>query len=455
MKKSLILTALMFVLSAALISAAHGLINQRKDAVTIEETVLYGDRAAAEGITVRNSAHWDYHLFWDTVYTVGGELDYKTDFKFFQEEKRWSTESQPQLQIFSNFNFSIGGNNISFEPDDKDNYYAYSGMALKSAEDVATRTPAGETREEEVYVRDYYEYYPLTLNISFPRPYRLTGKNKIISEYLSIPVSENHRIKVSVTKDAAGNVTRVQNESITGDMAINSASIVTDSGFYYAMTFYQEGVTRVNIPEAVSGIHILPLVEKDGIVEPLLEEMRLVYPLPDSVEVLNMEKSPDGSRMLLFTRENDSIVLSSIDMESMTLLQKTELTSHSEDIYLLEIKQYDTFTAVILSDGRFYILVDNDAGGYDVKLTGNLYEYTEIDKNYIYGLEMDYDGRRLAVAATCQWTYIGTYGGCGTYLLVYDEDGLAYAGKYDHSADRTIPPGEVREVSEALKVSCN
>jgi len=450
MKRSLILTLLLFALSAAALVGSHSVINGRKDAVAIEETVLYGDRTAAEGITVLNRTHNDYHLFWDTSYTVENELKVHTDFLFSQEEKREDYNPGPNLSVSYFFNFSMGGSNIILEDDYEQ---GVRKLPMKPARDVAGRTQAGETHEETVYLKDYYDFYPFCLEINFPSSVVTTSYHNLydMTDYLKVPVSETQRVRVSVTKDSTGNVTQVRNELVSEEIFFTASGVFTDSGCYFVINARENGTAR--LPEEVLGIRYIPFIKAEGFLRPSFEDIRMAYPLDrETAQVLYLLKSPDERRLMLFAEENGSITLSVIGVETMNLLQKTVLFEDTEDLFLQEIQQYDNFFAAPLSDGRFCLLQENAGGICEVKLTGNLYACEEIGKDPFYAfyndMAMDYDGQRLAVAFYQQRS------GCGTYLMVYNKDGLAYAGKYDHSTDRFLEANGHSPLIDPLSVNC-
>ena len=445
MKRSLILTLLIFVLSAAALCASHSVINAQKDAITITETVLYGDRAAAEGIEVLSSTHNGFHLFWDTSYTFEDELKVHTDFLFSQVKNygEYNPVFLPSLSVSDYFDYSISGNNIILE----DVYeQGVRRLPMKAVRDVAGRTPAGETLEEIIYLKDYYDYYPLFLDINFPRSVVTTPYNNLydMTDYLKIPVSETQSLRLSVTKDSTGNITQVRSHKESGRLFLSVLSVFTDSGYYFYINAFDEtGI--VELPESVSGIHYIPFVKTEGSLMPSFEDIRLAYPLEN--ELLYLLKSPDGSRLMLFANENDSITLSIIEAKTMSLLQKTVLFEDFEDLFLHRIEQYDHFFVAYLSDGRFRLLQEDENGSCEIKLRGNFYECSDIDENAFYNeMVMDYDGQRLAVV------FYQLRHSCGTYLMVYDKDGLAYAGKYDHSADRYCIDHGLQ--TNSLSVSC-
>ena len=462
MRKSLILTICLVVMSAAIFYSVHELVSREEEAITVDETVLYGDRMAAEGITVTNRIHCDYHMFWDTAYTVGKALTVRTDYQYSQAEQHGAQTRPSDMQIYSSLNFGMSGT-IDFDREEEDE------MALEAVRDVAKRTPAGKTHEEEVYLKEYYQFYPLVMDLfHFGDRIKDLNTDLSLSDYFRIPVPPTHKVRVSVTKDRSGQIVSVDQSSIEGDMDIYASSVMTTSGGYCALTAYRENDETVALPEDCSGIHFLPFIEKDGGLEPSIETMRLVYPIdPESTRVLSLLEDSEEKRLLLFTKENNKIMLSVIDRDTMSLQQKTLLAEDAEDLEILEVEQYETFMVPIFSDSSFLMLEENSDRDFQIRFSGSLTECEDInDSLQIYNMAMDYDGSRLAIAAyqpntvrqkNDEYQYDPSH---STYLMVYDQDGLAYAGKYDQSSDGLLPETRsskaVRSLDDVpLSVSCN
>lgn len=434
MRKSLMLTFLLFVLSVGILFGAYGMVNPRKDAVTVKETVLSGDRAAARGIAVTNRTSSTDHLRWDTVYALGDDLDVETGFTFSREGIGENYEPEPWTGLYTNLNYGISGNGINLEDDSMG-----KRLALAPVRDVAGRTPAGQTREETVDLNDYYEFYPLTLEMSGSSRSLRDSEDlqRDITDYFKIPVSEAHRVQVSVTKDSGGNLTTIECRSVSGETVLSTASAVTDSGCYLAITA-NDGDTGepVPLPPGISGIHFIPVEEREGMTFPAVRDARLIYPLDSkTTQALRLLRST-GGRLLLFTREAGSIQLSVIEPETMELLQKTELTEGAAGLELWQVEQYDTFFVAIYSDGGFCVLTEEGDGGCEIRLTGNFYACEEIRDLPFWNMALDYDGNRLAAVF-----YQRQYGVSSTYLMVFNGEGLVYAGKYDQNSDRTPDVG--------------
>jgi hypothetical protein len=432
MRKCLLFTLLLLIAAAGVLWSAFGLLDREKEAVSVAETVLSGDRAAAAGISVTNRTVCGGHLYWDTVYTVGEGLDTATSFTFAQTERGWSRESESRLDIYCPLNFGIGGNAIDLEEQS-----SYSGVPIAPVLDVAGRTPAGETREETLRLRDYYEYYPLTVEFS---PYLYGGPDRdaelaqAFVDYLKVPVPATHRIQVSVAKDSGGSIVNVDCQSVSGEVSFRSLSVMTDGGCYFIL-FASDGDTGlpVQLPEGLSGIHFIPIEQGGEQRAPVAAGLRLLYPL-DEKAVRPLDLLEDArNRLLLFTGENGAVYLSVLDEKTMLPLQKVELTVPGSGAELGTVRQEDGFLLATCSDGGFSLLAEQ-TGGYELQMTGNLYACEEIGQDVpTWNMALDYDGARLAAAFYPQSRNTTI---CSTYLMVFGEYGLVYAGRYDHGADR-------------------
>ena len=82
MKKTYVFLLILLVLAVGSVSAIGSIVYEQRDDVTIREYVIYGDKSAAEGITVVNQTHMRYHLFWETTYHVGEKPLCETNYKF-------------------------------------------------------------------------------------------------------------------------------------------------------------------------------------------------------------------------------------------------------------------------------------------------------------------------------------------------------------------------------------
>ena len=472
MKKSLILIIYLVALSVGIFSYAQGWVSQGREAITVEETVLYGDRSAAEGITVMNRTHCGFHMFWNTSYTVGEALAVKTEYEFHQNQLYEAAERRSDVQVYSNINYAMSG---SVDLTD----LGANDMLIEAARDVATRTSDGETHEEEVFLKDYYQFYPIVLDLYLQEEEENRYFEKhYISDYLKIPIPEDQKLRVSVTKDTYGRVNYVEQSTTKGDVKINAGSVVVSGvGAYFSLSAFHESGEQIELPKGTLGIHFLPFATKEGVIVPAYEKIHRVYELEDeTIQVLRLLKDPKEARLLLFTKESGSVMLSVIDMDTMKLDQKIEVVkaagkpevaeeavngneaekaeetkgeqegNEAVELELSELKVYDSFLVPIFNGYHFVLIERGPEGLYEVKFAGNLGQYREIaEKLMIYDAVMDFDGSRLAVAVyqpnknlkldIDQYQYLPSH---STYLMVFSQNGMAFAGRYDQSSDALL-----------------
>ncbi|MBF4695753.1 hypothetical protein [Fusibacter ferrireducens] len=427
MRKSLFLTSLLLIVSIGTIYGTNHWLNTLKDAIEIEEITLLGDKSAAKGITVKSRTNSIRHLFWETQFIVEDPLDPKTTFIFSQAAKEEPRVRVPQLMISSSIDFSMGGNGLDLEQEHE--------LATKPAIDVATRTPNGEKRTEIVSLSDYYPFYPVTMDVELPYDSNfISYAPHVVTNYFKIPISKQHKLEVSVTKNTSGEIVDVESNTISDNKSLQSEAVILKSGCYYIICFSDAPIENsLEIPIQVSGIHFLPFEIKDGFPEANLTKMKCVYPFEDkSTKALSLTYDETDETLLLITREDNAVMLSVIDRHSMTLIQKTEITKTDSNVSFSEIKQLDNAFVISFSDQRFYLFSKTTGRQYDLMMADALPDLEQIGHVFFDRTQMAYNGNRLVM------TFYPQYYESSLCLIVYDQTGLAYVGQYAQSTDRSV-----------------
>ena len=459
MRKSLIITLLLLLLSLGGIYAAHAGVNINKDEVVLDETILYGDKVTAEGLVIDIDTHCNNHLFWNTVYELGIEPQINTDFRFSQKQ-----EYQQHERIYYGVEFGIsdsGGFSASAGIDlDNDSHfigsYFYSMKDLYK--DVASRTGAGQTHRESLYFKDYYDFYPLVASLDLP-DYHWDMRQEIgerdqaqddgsepfiqaIRDYFRIPVLDDHRLEVSIAKNDEGLITEIDTSPI-GDSGVSlwTTSLVTDDACYFTFNNQAQNGELLDlslIPDGY-GLYRLPLTkaaegEKNSRIS--LEQMEMVYALDPQVHITELKLTEDESKLLLMTREDEAYYLTTLNAVTAQELQKLKVIDCDEDVYLWSFYS-DRFIVGFVSDGRLTVIEATDSGEYRGVFTVDTPASDAIGMPRTSNAAMSWDGERLAVAEPQleEDMNSGRYEKCGFNLSVYDESGLLYAGKYDSSLD--------------------
>ncbi len=441
MRKSLVLTLLLLILAVGSFSYIHASVDRSKDAITIDETVLYGDKAFAEGIVINLSTQCNNRLFWDTRYTVGEEPQITTAFTFSQtqlEPKR----SRPIFKISLDGMFSSWGAGGS-------NFDSGAENFPLPVRDVAARTKPGENRTEIVYVKDYYEFYPIAVDFEWPSGFAVNQDTlNLFADFFKIPVHPEHQLAITVEKSAVGNAYQI-NVSPIQDLLHYShvASVTTDSHTFFIFSCYTNDgqlLDTSHIPGGY-GIYRFPRHSESGVHVLTADELQTAFPIDAQRQrAIALKTSKDKSKLLLVTEEDAAYMLTVIDAVTMEELQKlrimdADIEPDSWHPSLRDLHVYDGFIVAVIGDNRFALLTLNAAGDYEVQFEASFDQVEGLEYIFSSQSAMDYSGEKLVVAAF-QHGYFQPRNYCSFYLAVYNNAGLAYAGHYQHSLDKSQIP---------------
>ena len=454
MRKSLIITILLLIVCIWGVTSAHVAVNAKKDAVTLDETVLFGDKSEVENLIVNTNIHCNNRLFWDTEYIVGELPQIRTDFHFYQSERHSRSSEREyygvQLDIHTNFGIS---SSRGIELEDFRQIENFGGME-KILKDVANRTLAGSTNTENVLLSDYYDFYPLLVTLDIPAYWEedIDGTLSVqqasidpdsfisrkIADYFRIPVIENHRLEISITKNDIGDITNLNVRTLDDNgPSIWTNSVITENACYFIFnnrTWKDEIMDTSYIPGGY-GVYCLPFTydpEKDqNFVS--ADTLSTVYALDEETEIVSITKSEDGNKLLLITREKGAYWLTVLDASSAEELQKIHVTDCIEEDYIWNTFYYDNFLVVCSAGYRFSVIEVNETGEYERVFTGDELVAQDLGMPTSYNSVMCWDGEKLAVATYKSDAFRDI--SCGFWLSVYDETGPLYIGRYDSSLD--------------------
>lgn len=424
MKKTLTILALLAVLSAGAVAACHGWVNAARARVEIGEIIQAGDRADAEGLTVRyQTATQDGLLLWDTTFALGGDLAPESEFHFTSERGilPWQEGDRVDLNVASG-DFTSGGGGIL-----TDSYWERSSrMLLEPARDVAGRTAAGESRTETVRLADYYDFYPLDFSVSMD--VEIDGRRDWahwsiyqvdeeefhkLERYFRIPVPANCMMTVTVEKDEDGAVDQITSSTSAWEEDHSYLSgmwsafgLVSEKGVYLL-------VDGGDSPLAVQkGIHFIPIAGRmsDGAGLPNqlrldFDNIRLLHPV-ESGELMEFRWSGDESQMMVYTRDNGKLLLTVVDTATGQVDQCLELLDwpdpeDPEEWTGLTVSDDGALHAAELSGGPFVALREEGRRCVPVLYNSDANARSlAIDSQ---GSRLAWDGERLAIA----------YGGSG------------------------------------------
>ena len=433
MRRSLTLACVLLLLSAGVLLGAFALSRGWEAGVLIDADTLSGDPAAAEGIAVQVRAGCGGHLFWDTACRAGKNPSTQTDFSFSGAERRETRPRSPSLSLYVSCDGGVSGSDIDLLSDDQ------WGLTVRPAAALAERTAPGEKRTETLSLHDYYDVYPLFLDLSLPDcAYNGTEElQKAVRDYFQFPVPEDHFVQVTVQKDGGGSVSNVEISSVGGTGTLSTASVVTESGCFLAFSgsFTDRASLDFSRVPGGYGLYYLPLEKsqsQDCIVTLTAGAITRVFPIDEKAsEVYALAASADGEELFLFTREAEAFWLTVLDASGTRQLQKFSFMPAGEGSIFWNQWFYPEFMVIQTGEGNFALIRSDGEGGYETAFTCDAGEdgFKLLGHDAVFA----YDGVRLA-AATPQ-----DYSLCSFYLSVFEEGRLAYAGLYRHSLDLSPP----------------
>ena len=484
MRKSIIIFALLVAAGICGMCYAHSTLSAAQDNVSFTVVEEYGDISAADSLTVSVMAHMDYHLLWETAHTFGQTPRRRTDFSFHASQLQWLPEfvSSPiSLSIPIAVNANASGGNLLGDGEGSLIFNTEFIGVYDMLQDVASRTQNGGQRTETLYLRDYFDYYPIYADIrageydylrqaAAQHIFQTSDEaevNEAFSDFFRFPVPEWRTITITISKDIAGNVVEIRTGRAnagysheTGVVSeedlvyIYAVGVITEHGIYFTLS--TEGISDFTGIPGGFGIYLLPAAKIIG--EPGTEylptldykNIQTVYPLGDSTTVAELKfirslmLSEDSSCLNLITYEDGICFLTVIELESMAEKQKMPLFVDMGDTLLYIANFVDGLLYAALGDNRFMLAEKNADNTYRPVLAGAR-DYLLSIEDFLYWNEpqIAWDGKRLALvtpyrryipvdADVFHYSNVDT---CGFTLEIHGESGLMYKGAYESSLD--------------------
>ncbi len=441
MKKIIALVAALAILSVCSVAVIAKEVNKNNDTLTYEENVIYGDSSAALGLSVKSLSHLENHLTWDSVYDIGGEAETKFDFHYHKYYSRGSFNSA-SIVVSS-------GLHMGFDTDKPASEQVGIAKAYKELYDSLKQ---GERGSKVIRLADYYDYYPLDLNVNLPgihlhehsfytpdSPYYTSADEekykqyKAFLDYFKIPMLDSEYIEISISKDynGFGFGSGANNLDKSADTySVSSRSTKTDKACYFVLNNKTERNKTMDFSliSGEYGVYSFPYSST----KIKTVELATVYPLDESTDVTFISVNSKQDKLLLTVVENDITYLEVIDIATMTQIQKIKILEGKHTV----VYPYESFT-VYTFENHVAVIEEKD-GEFRLCFITELYPYEE--KPFYFnrnsGASMAFDGERLAVCDN-SWFDQSSYDMCGFYVAVYTAEGLQYYGTYKTSLDVT------------------
>lgn len=452
MKRTLILLLALLLAAAGLLTAGAGYLTGTEDAIELTHTLIAGDPAAAEGITLTlPTGDQQGRMAWVTSVDLGAEaLAPETEFTFYPNGRRLQAQAEPSVEIYTgstSFGMSSSGG-IDFaeytgQGEEAPGRPYESTMMVLPAADIAERTENGETRTETVRLSDYYDYYPIAVELYLPdekgnsRVYATWEECRALTDYFRMEVPEDLMVEVSVTKDEYGQVSNVESND-TGEQRFwfRCDTVVLEDGVCLSITVESEGVELPDVPVGCRdgfGLYFLPFSEElktdyeqgDPVFD--LAHVRMFCPLARGSSPLLL--AGEEGQLLLYAREDGALKLSVFDTDTWQCVQWESIFPLGEEEYYSVLGSGDGFRVMARDDGFFRVVEEKD-GVYAPALSGTQDTREGYVKEWWYAAACGYDGQRLVLSG------ITGSGDCSCWVQVYEAEGLAYGARIDHSLDR-------------------
>lgn len=451
MRKSFVLVLVLLIFASLVLPIMHMQVNALKDKVSIAETTLFGDIGEAKGITIGYNLQYQNHMFWNTDIVIGDELAVNTEFEFFQGGRNYvrrndySRSSCIYAEIASlNFGMSTSGGDLLENIDE----YERKHFMYLPVLDVANRTQPYETRTETVYIKDYYDYYPMNIEIDLSADYEVRDYDTVCSRLeniFRIPVVPQHTMTISVSKGAS-DVYEIETNSDYGLYAIYGG-VVTDNGVYFTLGASQdwnEEPIRTKNSGLEYGVYYMPFhIEKETVkgvqkpvdyIVPEVEKLSTVMEPGEEQTIIDMQWNYTKSSIVLVVQENDSYKLITMEPETGKKIQELTILPKGE-VGLSKMLIYEDHTLIYLWDGQFALLNEKTPGIFNIEFTASFAAETEIWDYMYYEPITAYDGKRFVVANGSD-RYVRD--GCCVRIAVYEDGKLLYAGRFEHSLGNDI-----------------
>lgn len=451
MRRAGILLLALAILSAVGLISAGVTVNAARDQVELTQTVLLGDPAAAQGLTIRTRANYQDRLFWDTLLRPGTEAAPETAYRFYQTEHHVSTPREPSgVELYTDLDSRF------FDSDDRS--AAQPGTMAAAYWELFDATPLGEEGTATLRLGDYYDEYPLSFQVDLPGfglawnsvdeydPNNLAGQLiDAFRAFFRIPVLEDETLEIHLRKDTEDQITSWgYGSGSTGDsFSLWTDGIVAADGAYFTFDCHtnDENLVDTSLIPGGYGIYRLPYsmdysTDPDGMAVPDPEGLAMVYPLDPNARLLDLTLSQDGKRLLLQTKEDDQFVLTVISLSTLDTLQRLEL-DWGEDSWGYWLYPGDGFLVLLLSGDRIFVLDELEDGRYEQILSTPYPDFDELGIKLWWStratvMDYDYEGGRLAIIWLLE-TNDYYFNSCNLMLLVLDGSGTAYLGRYDSS----------------------
>lgn len=438
MKKITVFTSLLLVFSLISIGAVFASVNSESENVTYRINDKYGDRSYAYGANISVEYVYSNNMFWNTELSLGEADTVITDYDFKYSNRQQSEYHYSGITPYSSMNYSLDRNALYAEGLDK----AYK--------EIYDQTPFGVERTVTVKISDYYEYYPVSVNIHIPGyTYRSIDPadrygnqsasskeiSKAFNEFFKIPVSDKDTIEITVDKDESDGMS--SNTIHTNFFNLSSDCVLGNGTCYIYIGNSNYDNTRADTSLIPGGYGIYAIEYGSDYEYGLdLGSLRNVFPLPENEAVSKLVLDEDQGLMYIFTMSNYKGYIYVVDTRSFEKVQKLE----TELKVFYHITVGDSFFLLYGDENIEVIEIDSNGFCRTAIFAKDAYSVDNSFHGLYVSAAADFDGERLICVDHLHEGRFRSLELCSFYVSVYNETGLVYYGEYNCSLSANPNP---------------
>lgn len=450
MRKTLSLFLALIILVFSVYCTVFADVNKEKDNVEITEVFTYGDRTAAAGVSINIKNLYRENLLWDTTYSIK-ENTAHSEFSIYKNRIPREYEAYYDLSLGSSFLYSVTGPHSPNRDTGLEKIY----------DDIIESAQPGVEVKKLFLLSDYMDYYPLTVETSFPGKYisdHLTDDTdaadkefiKAMREFFRIPIIEGHKIELRVTVNEEGTVYSSGSVSGSGiaenedDYGFYAQSIITEREcFIYFDNKTELGRTAdTSLVPGGYGIYRLPYTITNQKTTFDTDSLKNIFPVRGDYQICDLDLSKDGKRLYMITDENGKKIFTVINAESFQTEERTVITRDKDESAYIEYIEEDFIVLNIYHpnrDSKISVYTFDDKGKFKREITvynfietehkdstryvgANVYDHNEI--------KVVWDDGKLYVTNPFDNTTDRPISQNGFRLAVFGKEGLEFYGEY-------------------------
>lgn len=325
--------------------------------------------------------------------------------------------------------------------------------------DVAQHAGTELSYSEIVDLKDYFEYYPMSIsvNIGTLQIYSDSGMwdsdveqwMKILQNEFRIPIPEKSSyVKVEMFKRTDGSVYAYSISPVESIPSFSTYSLITEKDCYLLVERREKDVDSSRVKQYWA-IYRIPYetVEDAGSCEKTIlhmEEMQKIASEDSGISFHKIRYDEKMDRIEIICGEGSGLrqpTLMVFDVKTGETVQAMTLTESDDDTQIHEVYCHDDFIVITMRDlrqdgRRWFTLLSRGADGrYQIEFEGDFPE-KEVTDNEIwpqYAVSMDFDGERLVMGAIVNGYLDGSKQPGLFQIIVYEAGELIFHGQYQSS----------------------